>query len=322
VFKLTPAGVETLLHSFGAGTDGTLPKSNLIQASDGNFYGTTYSGGTVGAGTIFKITPAGIETVLYSFGSGTDGANPQASLIQASDGNFYGTTSGGGANNFGTVFKVTPAGVESVLYSFRAGTDGATPQASLIQASDGNFYGTTYSSGNNVGSGVSLGTVFKVTPAGVETILHSFGGEPDGAGPVASLIQTSDGNFYGTTTAGGSHGQGTVFKITPLGVETLLHSFGLPTDGAIPQAGLIKASDGNFYGTTSSYGLGMGAISGTAFKITPAGDESILHSFGASADGSTPRAGLIQASDGNFYGTTAFGGGPTIAGGVVFELIP
>jgi uncharacterized repeat protein (TIGR03803 family) len=209
VFKITPAGVESVLYSFQGGTtDGSCPLAGLIQDSDGNFYGTTLRGGTNEAGTVFEITPAGVEAMLYPFKGGTtDGSQPQAGLIHGSDGNFYGTTLSGGTNNAGTVFKITPAGVESMLYSFTGGADGGTPEAGLILGSDGNFYSTTYDGGTN-----SIGTIFKITPAGVESALYSFQGGADGAHPEAGLILGSDGYFYGTTNSGGTSNGGTVFK--------------------------------------------------------------------------------------------------------------
>jgi uncharacterized repeat protein (TIGR03803 family) len=264
VFKITPAGVETVLYSFsGAPGDGAIPRAGLILGSDGNFYGTTQVGGTNSYGTVFKITPAGVETVLYSFGGVPDAANPFAALVQSSDGNFYGTTLGGGANSYGTVFKITPAGVETVLYSFGGAPDGFSPFAALVQGSDGNFWGTTINGGAN-----DDGTVFSVTPAGVETVLNSFGASPsDGTRPQATLIQGSDGNFWGTTINAGANGDGTVFRITPAGVETVVYSFaGGPSDGANPQAALIQGSDANFYGIAFSGGANG---DGMVFKIVP-----------------------------------------------------
>jgi uncharacterized repeat protein (TIGR03803 family) len=275
VFKITPAGAESVLYSFGGtATDGQSPAAGLIQGTDGNFYGTTELGGShcngagVACGTFFKLTPAGVETVLYNFGAtGTDGNSPEAGLIEGTDGNFYGTTTLGGSHGLGTVFKITPAGVETVLYSFGAtSTDAAEPVAGLILGTDGNFYGTTQAGGAHQG----LGTVFKITPAGVETVLYSFGAtSTDGAIPVAGLLLGVDGNFYGTTSAGGVNGvvavtSGTVFKVSPTGVETVLHSFGTGTDGAEPEGALIQDADGNLYGTTF---LGGATDNGTVFKI-------------------------------------------------------
>jgi uncharacterized repeat protein (TIGR03803 family) len=163
--------------------------------------------GGVTSPTVMLTVTAQVQSVLYSFTGGTDGQYPQAGLIQGADGNFYGTTSSGGTNNVGTVFKLTPAGAVTVLYSFSGGTDGANPQAGLIQGADGNFYGTTEDGGTN-----NYGTVFKITPAGAETVLYLFSGATDGANPLAGLIQGADGNFYGTAVQGGANGDGTVFK--------------------------------------------------------------------------------------------------------------
>ena len=322
VFKVTPLGVETVLHVFAGGSDGLQINGGVIQGSDGNFYGTSSFGGANNLGTVFKVTPAGVESVIYSFAGGSDGSNPYAGLIQGSDGNFYGTTRNGGPSDAGTVFRVTLAGVETVLYSFAGGNDGFEPTAALIQGSDGNFYGTT-SGGGNCGAPFGCGTVFKITPAGVETVLYSFAGPAgsDGAQPQGGLIQATDGNFYGTTFRGGSSsgkaaacsvvfsgnqlsGCGTVFKVTPAGVETVLYSFGAGSDGQ-NAAGLIQGSDGNFFGTTQS---GGSSGNGTLFRCTPAGVEAVLYSFAGGSDGSSPVAGVIQGSDGHFYGTTQTGG--------------
>jgi uncharacterized repeat protein (TIGR03803 family) len=215
VFKITSAGSEQVLHSFADNSsDGGYPTAGLVRGTDGNYYGTTNQGGSGNLGTFFKITSTGTETRLYTFTGGNDGANPGSGVIQGSDGNFYGTTASGGTvapNTYGTVFKVTPAGTETVLYSFagQAAGDGSDPVGGLLQASDGNFYGTTKTGGAN-----GVGTVFKLTSAGVETVIYSFtGGSSDGAGPAAALIQGSDGNLYGTTTAGGPSGYGTVFEV-------------------------------------------------------------------------------------------------------------
>ncbi len=318
VFRISPAGVFTTLHSFtGSGTDGASPKAGLIQGSDGNFYGTTNSGG--GSyycnGTVFQITPGGVLTTLHSFTQiGTDGSEPDAGLVQGSDGNFYGTTYTG-SNNFGTVFSITSSGEYTNLHSFSgSGMDGEHPEASLVQGSDGNFYGTTAAGGGSSSDG---GTVFQITPAGNYTTLHSFTGIGlDGQFPRAGLIQGSDGNFYGTTASGGAgEGVGTVYQITPTGLYRPLYSFP-GTDGATPFAGLVQGSDGNLYGTTEYGGSGS---AGTVFQVTLAGAHIILHSFtGSGTDGVYPDAGLIQGSDGNFYGTTPSGG--SSGQGTIFKL--
>jgi uncharacterized repeat protein (TIGR03803 family) len=332
------------LYSFGAtSTDAEQPPGVLIKGSDGNFYGTTEAGGLTGSdavaidgnGTVYRVTPTGEETVLYLFaGTPADGALPTA-VIQGSDGNFYGTTGVGGPNDAGTVFELTPQGVETVIYSFKAVPDGSFPVA-LVQANDGNFYGTTSNGGAH-----NLGSVFKLTPEGVETILYSFSGPPDGANPTGQLIQGSDGNFYGVTFEGGlpipgtaqpntfvpDYG-GTVFKVTPQGVETILHRFAAGADSEGPSAGLIQGSDGNFYGTTSggnfdsiSTAAAVNTNSGTVYQITPAGAESILHTFSPSgSEGSLPEAQLAEGSDGNFYGTAVSGGAD--GGGTAFQITP
>jgi uncharacterized repeat protein (TIGR03803 family) len=316
VFKITPAGTQTVLYRFaGPPTDGTAPyQSNLILASDGNFYGTTTQGGAYGnQGTVFKITPSGTETVLWSFGNGGDGANPNVGLIEASDGNFYGTTTFGGANGAGTIFKITPAGAETVLWSFTSSTtDGSYPYAGLIEGHDGNFYGVAGSGGAN-----GTGVFYKFTPSGTETVLWSFGNMPIAASPNGGLIQASDGTFYGTTAGGGTYGAGTVYSMTPAGMETTLWSFGNGTDGRGPNVGLTLASDGNFYGVAGGGGVnGNGVI----YRITPAGSETVLWSFGAAPDGANNNAPLVQGSDGNLYGTTQNGG--TGGYGTVFRYIP
>jgi len=317
IFRVTASGAESLLYSFGGGTsDGATPLGALIQGNDGNFYGTTNIGGSGGYGTVFVITPSGTESVLYSFAGGSsDGANPWAGLTQGSDGNFYGTTTAGGANGEGTVFMITPSGAETVLYSFAGGSgDGAAPYGTLIQGSDGNFYGTTYSGGTS-----NLGTVFKITASGAETIVYSFaGGSSDGAHPWAGLVQGNDGNLYGTTLYGGPFGEGSLFRLTPSGTETVLHFFaGAGGDGAAPVASLLQASDGNFYGTTYTGGT---TNQGTVFQLTLGGTETILYSFGAAGvgDGALPPGALIQGSDGNLYGTAQTGGADTF--GTIFKV--
>jgi uncharacterized repeat protein (TIGR03803 family) len=304
VFRLTPAGVESVLYSFDY-VDGNYPGAGLIQATDGDLYGTTELGGVDGQGNVFKITTLGVETVVFSFAGGADGRMPSAPMIQATDGNFYGTTYDGGTDNDGVVFKVTAGGTGTVLYSLGTGVSGTDAQyayAGLTQGSDGNFYGTTGNGGVN-----GYGTVYEVAePGDVETVLWSFGTGSDGASPYASVVQGADGNFYGTTAGGGTFGNGTVFKVTPPATETVLYSFGGVTgDGVNPFSALIVGADGNFYGTT--YGGGTYSY-GTIFKLTPTGVETVLWSFGAGTDGRHPYAGLYLGADGHLYGTTESGG--------------
>ena len=325
---LVSAQTFTTVFSFD-GSDGSHPLG-LVQGGDGNFYGTTQASD----GTIFKITPGGTLTTLFTLDGlqKNSGESPEAGLIQGIDGNFYGTTSAGGANGDGTVFKITPSGTLTTLHSFD-GTDGFSPIAGLIQGTDGNFYGTTQYGGANsctdVGGAVySCGTIFKITPSGSLTTLHNFDGT-DGELPEAALVEGTDGNFYGTTYAGGADqacndptGCGTVFKITPGGKFATLHSFVYPTDGILPRAGLVQGTDGNFYGTNSSGGVNEGICQfdcGTLFKISPGGTFTTLHSFDGT-DGDVPTAPLVQATDGNFYGTTL--GGGANGDGTVFRITP
>jgi uncharacterized repeat protein (TIGR03803 family) len=333
VFKITPTGTLTVLYSFCSESncsDGANPQAGLVQASDGNFYGTTELGGTGHAcfygscGTVFKITPQGALTTLYSFCSQShcdDGANPSAPLVQASDGNFYGTTFDGGILctpvGCGTVFKITSSGALTTLHRFNA-DDGYGPYAGLVQASDGNLYGTTVEGGINGLNG--QGTIFKITPNGTLTTLYDFCSQPncsDGENPYGALVQVSDGNFYGVATDGGANGDGTVFKITPTGSLTTLHSFAGSSDGQFPFAALVQASDGTFYGTTFEGGAHR---LGTVFNITPSGVLTTLHNFaGHPTDGALSSAALVQGGEGNLYGTTT-SGGTNLNYGTVFRL--
>ncbi len=321
VFRISPGGNYTNLHVFvGHPTDGGYPYAGLVQGGDGNFYGTTEVGGINNTGTVFRISPSGSYTSLYSFvGSPTDGAYPEDELVQGTDGNFYGTTGLGGngpcPGGCGTLFRISPSGSYTNLYSFSGyPTDGANPQAGLVQGSDGNFYGTTYAGGTS-----SNGTVFRISPSGSYTNLYSFIGHPtDGANPFAGLVQSSDGNFYGTTFGGGMNYWGTVFRISPSGSYTNLYSFlGYPgNDGSTPLGGLVQGSDGSFYGTAYYGGT---RTNGTVFRFSPSGTYTSLYSFGSyPGDGAAPVAGLVQGSDGSFYGTTSAGG--TNNGGTIFKL--
>jgi len=325
VFQLTSAGVLTPIYSFTGAADGAAPNS-LIQGHDGNFYGTTQNGGVgltcqYGCGTVFQLTPAGVLTTLYSFNYAdgaypSAGTYPSASLIQGSDGNLYGTTSGGGsgstcASGCGTVFQLTLAGTLTTLHNFTDGADGAYPGV-LRQGVDGNLYGAAQHGGSN-----AYGTIFKLNSDGALTTVYTFTDAADGATPT-SLIQGSDGNLYGATAAGGSgtcvYGCGTVFKLTMSGVKTTLHRFE-GTDGYEPEAGLIQGSDNNLYGTTQGGGNSQDLCQdgftlvgcGTVFKLTMNGALTMLHSFSNELNGAVPAA-LIQATDGNLYGTTAYGG--------------
>jgi len=275
VFQITTSGTLTTLYSFCAQSgcaDGAEPTASLVQAANGNLYGTTYIGGLNGDGTIFEITPSGTLTTLYSFcaqNDCTDGEGPFGGLVQAANGNLYGTTHLGGANGAGTVFDMTATGTLTTLYSFCAQsgcTDGGGPFAALVQAANGNFYGTTYGGGAN-----AEGTVFQMTPSGTLTTLYSFcalSNCTDGSGPFAALIRATNGNFYGTTYSGGASGEGTIFKVTPTGTLTTLHSFCAQTsctDGEYAQGALVQSTNGTFYGTTEGGGTNL---DGTVFSLS------------------------------------------------------
>lgn len=334
---VSPAQQVDTLANFNGGNGANPLYVTLVQGTDGELYGTTSNGGARGAtlGSVFKVaTPTGTLTTLHSFAD-LDGAFPYAGLVLATDGNFYGTTSAGGAVGNGTLFKITRGGALTTLHSFDY-ADGNAPSGALVQATDGNFYGTTSEGGltNRYCFAESCGTVFKITPGGTLTTLYKFCAQTnctDGDYPNAGLIQASDGNLYGTTEYGGARGYtctsgcGTIFKITPDGALTTLESFGF-TDGANPAAPLIQATDGNFYGTTvGGANIACSIGCGTVFEITPEGTLTTLHRFNFT-DGDAPFGGLLQATDGNFYGTTSAGyasfGTCTLGCGTVFEITP
>jgi uncharacterized repeat protein (TIGR03803 family) len=386
VFKLTPSDggfTQTVLYNFCSQTnciDGANPYAGVIEDAAGNLFGTVYNGGANGYGAVFKLTPSGngyVESVLYNFcsqsqGSAlcTDGANPASGLIEDAAGDLYGTTNLGGsgvtlvdgAYAYGTVFMLAPSGSgykHIVLYDFCSQpncTDGAAPNATLIEDASGNLYGTTVLGGTGTHApsciGLACGIVFKISPNGsgyTETVLYSFcsqGGVncTDGEYPYgAGLIRDASGNLYGTTSSGGVNscdnpGCGTVFKLAPNSdgsfAESVLHSFDY-TDGASPDAGLIEDASGNLYGTTSNGGAGLsseceGCSSGTVFELSPNSNgytQTVLYSFCSQGgtqctDGAIPVAGVVQDASGNLYGTTEFGGANGIDWGTVFKLSP
>jgi len=325
VFRWTTNGVISLLYEFTAGDDGGAPYGALIQGTNGVLYGTASQAGSTGDGTVFRMTTSG-SFVGSSLNSSNTGSQPNGALIQGRDGNFYGTTLVGGANRYGdlwaayvgygTVFKLTPGGALTALGSFNF-DDGAKPASPLVQGADGNFYGTAQIGGAyeklevlevfgvaQAGPGYAgLGTIFRITPSGTITALHSFS-SLDGANPTAGLTPDTDGSLYGTTYAGGAYNAGTVFKLAPDGTFTSLYSFTGGDDGSNCYGGLLLASDGNLYGTTEQGGaFGLG----TVYRISREGVLSTLVSFDG-YQGAVPECTLIQATDGNLYGTTQFGG--------------
>jgi uncharacterized repeat protein (TIGR03803 family) len=326
IFKLTPSGTFTTIYEFCSQSgcaDGAEPYGGVVLDSKGNLYGTTSDGGADNAGTVFKLTPSGTETVLYSFTCRTDGCFPSAGVVLDSKDNLYGTTIGAE----GTVFKLTPSGTLTTLYTFCSEAncaDGTNPSGGVALDKTGNLYGTSF-----YGGASGFGTVFKVTPSGKETVLHSFtpNGE-DGFYPDAGVILDSKDNVYGTTISGGAIGVGTVFEVTASGTETVLHSFTGGADGISPAASLVFDKKGDLYGTTDS---GGSFDLGTVFELTPKGVETTLHSFARNGtDGYYPAGkGVAIDKSGNLYGTTTYGGnfnkcGPTSTSGcgVVYKIVP
>lgn len=319
VFRLNASGEEEVYSFQNNGADGLRPLFGVVLDEAGNLYGTTTGGGAYGYGTVFKVSSSEVESVLHSFNqNGTDGASPEGALIIGGNGNLYGTTNSGGANclpgGCGTVFEITPSGAVTILYSFADnGADGMYPSAGLAMDTNGNLYGTTSSGGT-----YNKGTVFEVTSSGTETILYSFGGNAsDGSSPAyAPLVVDAEGNVYGTTFEGGAHDLGMVFEVTQSGAETNLHSFGANVnDGQFPYGGLVLDAAGNLYGMADTGGP---HAEGAVFKLTPSGRETILYSFPAGpSDGETPLGGLLMGN-GSLYGTTQYGG--THGYGTVFKL--
>ena len=307
-----PGGAQNyeVLYSFGGGADGSIPLASLIRDVAGNLYSTTLRGGASDAGTVFKLDPAGHETVLFSFSGGYDGNDPVAPVTFGPGGKLYGTTSYGGARRLGVLFKLNPGGKETVVHSFAGAQGGGAPWAGLLQDVDGSFYGTT-----RYGGPFGYGVVFKFDSRGRETVLHSFSGGEDGSYPEAPVIRDAAGNTYGTAEYGGAYGFGVVFKIEPSGKEVTLCNFGAGADGAFPTTGLAQDAAGNLYGTTESGGI---YNAGTVFKLDRSGHETVLYTFQGRADGGDPRAGVVPDGKGNLYGTTFVGGSQ--AWGTIFKL--
>jgi uncharacterized repeat protein (TIGR03803 family) len=326
-----PAAAQITIYNFKGDPDGAAPVTPLIRDSAGNLYGTTYTGGT-NNGTVFEVNDAGHETILHTFTGNPDGTAPWGGLIRDAAGDLYGTTAYGGAFDFGTVFKITAAGEESVVYSFAGPpNDGSTPYAGLILDSEGNLYGTTLFGGSGDCTAAAgqkgCGTVFKVSASGAERVLHNFEGGGDGVYPGSPLVRDSSGNLYGTTEQGGeancsnfaANGCGTVFLLRSDGVEKVLHAFaGSPTDGEYPEGVILVG--GNLYGTTE---MGGAYGSGTVFEVTGSGSENLLYNFGGVPnDGLDPAAGLLWDGADRFFGTTTNGGGSGCFSGcgIVFAI--
>jgi uncharacterized repeat protein (TIGR03803 family) len=323
VFKVSGRGTETVLHSFAGGSDGATPNGGVVGDASGALFGTTTAGGASGLGTVFRVKRTN-ETVLYSFAGGADGADPQAGLVMDATGNLYGTTSQGGSAGNGTVFKLTAPSAkngqwtETVLYSFGAGTDGATPVGGVSLDAAGNLYGTT-----SLGGAYGYGTIFQLTPGSVwtENILHSFQNTDDGSYPYAGLISDAAGNLYGAATEGGTNGGGTIFELTPSGGNgtfTVLYSVpGWGISGSFRD--LMLDASGNIYGTTHCDGT---YSAGTIFELAPSGGSwtyTLLYTFTGGSDGLYSISNLVL-KNGKLYGTTIDGGAN--GAGVIYRLSP
>jgi len=327
------ASTETVLYRFGVTItgDGKGVPAGLVADSSGNFYGVTQYGGNNGNGTVFELSPGTggtwNETILHSFGSGTDGSQPVGGLILDSSGNLYGTTTLGCSSNNGTVFELSRSGgswTETVLYSFAGGSDGSFPLSSLNMHTSSTLYGTTALGGNsNDCAGNGCGTVYKLTLSGgswTETVLHAFNGG-DGSYIAGAVVFDSSSNLYGTAGQGTSYHFGTVYKLDTSGTLTTLYTFTGGSDGGGPFGNLVWDLSGNLYGTTEYGGVAGGSSGhGTVFELSFSGGtwtESVLYSFATSAAG-YPVAGLVFDSSGNLYGTTTGNG----SAGIVFKLAP
>ncbi len=350
VYRVAPNGVEWVIQNFriGGGAD---PSGGLLRDQKGNLYGTTQSWYRWKAryyGTVFELKGWALK-YLYEFPVADEAGGwvPSSPLAMDSLGNLYGTAVYGGdvancgqqgGSSCGLVFEITAPKTDKVLYNFAGGTDGANPNGGLIFDAAGNLYGTT-AYGGSEGANCQdwpggCGTVFKLEPDGTETVLYRFAGGTDGTKPNAGLVMDAQGSLYGTTAYGGSQGTncqqwpggcGTVFKLAPDGTKTTLYEFAGSPDGANPNGGLAMDAEGNLYGTTLSGGTfqcGYSSGCGTVFKLTPAGQETILHSFSGPPDGELPEAGVVLDSQGNLYGTTVSGGNYYSDGGTVFKITP
>jgi len=312
-FSAPARAAISVVHSF-SGLDGSAVLSELTLGADGSLYGVANLGGTFGYGTVFKVAPDGTLATLHHFTDGGDGGYPRGRLVQDAQGNLYGTTTDSNGLPNGTVFKITPAGQLTTLHAFNR-ADGACPTFGVTLGRDGNLYGTTSAGGPSA----DFGVVFRLTPAGAYSILYAFTGGTDGGYPEASVVQATDGNFYGTTPAFGADGWGTLFRISADGTFTLLHAFTGGTDGASPTGTLIQATDGFLYGMSGGGAFGQGNI----FRSTLQGSIKDLHDFTgqqAGGDGSAPQGSLLQANDGAFYGVTIFGGANN--SGTLFRFSP
>jgi len=314
-----------VLHTFTGGTDGANPAGGLIRDKSGNLYGATTAGGASGAGTVYEVTATGVESVLYSFTGKNDGSDPEATLAIDSAGNLYGTTVAGGVYSNGVVFRLSPPKktggrwMQTVLYSFGTGTDGAVPVAGVTLGATGNVFGTT-----SAGGTYGYGTVFELTRSGLtwtETILHNFANGDDGSVVYAGLIADKSGNLYGAATQGGNGGGGTIFELTPSsGTYTFNVLYSVPGWGISGSfRDLMLSAAGVIYGTTHCDGNNN---AGTVWELTPSAGSwnyTLLYTFTGGTDGLYSFSNLVLEK-GKLYGTTNEGGAGNY--GVVFEVTP
>lgn len=318
-----------LIYSFAGNADGEYLDTELVRDSAGNLYGTSVQGGTFGGGTVFQVTPEGVHTVLYNFTGGADGGEPYKGVTLDAQGNLYGTAVTGGSGSCdggcGVVFKLTNSGgtwTESVLHSFTGGSDGSGPGSPVALDENGNIYGTTPTGGTN-----GMGVVYELRQAGTNwqlRVIHAFTGGDDGAGGSAGkLLIDQAGNLYGTCTAGGVNGFGTVYEISPNQTSwkfTTLYAFKDQPDGALPYGSVVFDKQGNLYGTT--YYAGVYDL-GTVYKLTHKNGvwrESVLYSFKGGMDGASPISSLVADVAGNFQGTTSEGGSASCGCGIIFKM--
>lgn len=317
------SGYETL-YVFPGGDGARNPdRGALLQGAHGDFYGTTIYGGTGDLGTVYRIAPDNSVTILHSFtGQRADGSAPPSGVIADAKGNLFGVTLQGGRYNNGTVYRVSPNGKYKILHDFAGGAgDGMVPAGRPILDAQGNLYGTTTQGGGSANCQNGCGIVYKLAPDGTLTLLHAFTGGNDGAMSTTEMIRDAQGNFYGTTAAGGPTNGGTVFRLAPDGTETVLYAFVYKDGGKgkrhsiSPQTGLVMDEAGNLYGTTSQdghlhynkcpYHVGCGSV----FRLSPDGRMKVLHLFTGGSDGARPLSTLILDAGGSLYGTTSAGGG-------------
>ncbi len=317
IFDVTLAGSPTILFDFSAAdpNPGWEPVAGLTLGTDGNYYGSTLRGGSLGFGSVFKVTSSGGLTALHSFTGGTDGGAGLSNIVQANDGNYYGCAYGASGTLSSLLYKLTSAGAFSVVHTF-SGTEG-TYCSYLTLGSDGNLYAVLV----NGGSG-NTGTIDKVTTGGVVTVLHNFFTSVDGIAASAGVVQANDGNFYSTSSGGGPLNAGVVYQLKPNGTFTVIHNFS-GTDGSDPQAALVLGSDGNLYGTAGSGGgvtdcNGGSGGCGTVFKITTTGALTVLYNFEQTTGANPTSATLVQDTSGIFYGSTNHGG--SFGNGVFYSL--